>query len=312
MLSSWHRKRSFEHHVFRQPLKTPNSIKESYPFDGNTFKTKVGPSLHYLDEGEGAEAPILFLHGNPTWSYFYRKLILRFRSETRCIAPDHLGCGLSDKPSFPNYAYDLRGHSENIVDLLDHLEIERVKLVVHDWGGAIGLTAFRNRTERIEKIVLLNTAAFPSRNVPKRILLCRLPILGSFLVRGLNGFAGPATWMATSKSLPKAVKRGFLHPYSNWRDRVAVWRFVRDIPYEPDHPTLPLLKETEASLNSYTNTPVLSCWGMKDFCFHSGFLEQWENLWPHMKTHRMEEAGHYLLEDAFEDCRSKIEPFLLG
>ena len=79
--------------------------------------------MHYLDEGEGAEAPILFLHGNPTWSYFYRNLILRFRPQTRCIAPDHIGCGLSDKPSFPDYAYDLRGHSENIVDLLDHREI---------------------------------------------------------------------------------------------------------------------------------------------------------------------------------------------
>ena len=101
---------------------------------------------------------------------------------------------------FPEYGYDLRGHSENIVDLLDHLEIERIKLVVHDWGGAIGLTAFRNSQERIEKIVLLNTAAFPSRMVPKRILLCRLPILGSLLVRGLNGFAWPATRMATSKS----------------------------------------------------------------------------------------------------------------
>ena len=118
--------------------------------------------------------------------------------------------------------------------------------------------------------------------------------------------------MATSKSLPQAVKRGFLHPYASWRNRVAVWRFVRDIPYEPDHPSLPLLKETEASLKSYANTPVLSCWGMKDFCFHSGFLDQWENIWPHMRTHRMEEAGHYLLEDSFEDCRSKIEPFLLG
>ena len=312
MLPPWHRKRSFEHHAVHQPLKAPTSIKESYPFSGKTFHTKAGHAMHYLDEGEGGEAPILFLHGNPTWSYFYRNLILAFRAKARCIAPDHIGCGLSDKPGFPDYNYDLKGHSENVADLLDHLKIERVRLVVHDWGGAIGLTAFRNITERVEKIVLLNTAAFPSRSVPKRILLCRLPILGSLLVRGLNGFAGPATWMATRKTLPKEVKDGFLYPYGNWSDRVAVWRFVRDIPYEPDHASLPLLKETEASLKNYLDTPILSCWGMKDFCFHPGFLGKWEEIWPHLKAHRMEDTGHYLLEDSFDACRSKIEPFLLS
>lgn len=268
--------------------------------------------MHYLDEGEGDTAPILFLHGNPTWSYFYRKLIIQLRDNARCIAPDHIGCGLSDKPAFPTFDYDLQSHADNVVNLLDHLKIDRVRLVVHDWGGAIGLTAFRNMTERIEKIVLLNTAAFPSRSVPKRILLCRLPVLGSFIVRGLNGFAGPATWMATSNPLPKDVKEGFLLPYKNWNDRVAVWRFVRDIPYEKDHPSLPLLKETEASLSKYLNIQILSCWGMKDFCFHPGFLSKWEEVWPHMKTHRLKDSGHYLLEDSFDTCRSKIEPFLLG
>jgi len=268
--------------------------------------------MHYLDEGEEDTAPILFLHGNPTWSYFYRKLIIQLRNNARCIAPDHIGCGLSDKPARSAFDYDLRAHADNVVSLLDHLKIDRVRLVVHDWGGAIGLTAFRNMTERIEKIVLLNTAAFPSRSVPKRILLCRLPVLGSFIVRGLNGFAGPATWMATSNPLPKDVKEGFLLPYKNWNDRVAVWRFVRDIPYEKDHPSLPLLKETEASLSKYLNTQVLSCWGMKDFCLHPGYLNMWEEVWPHMKVNRLKDAGHYLLEDSFDDCWSRIEPFLQG
>ncbi len=312
MFYAWHWKRSFEHHAINQPLKAPSSIKQSYPFDGETFKTKEGHSMHYLDEGEEGGTPVLFLHGNPTWSYFYRNLILRMRTNVRCIAPDHIGCGLSDKPDFPDYGYNLKDHSENIIHLLDHLGIDRVRLVLHDWGGAIGLTAFRNSTDRVEKIVLLNTAAFPSQNVPKRILLCRWPVIGSFLVRGLNGFAGAATWMATQKKLPKEVKNGFLYPYSNWSDRVAVWRFVRDIPFEQNHPSLPLLKETEGSLKNYLDTEVLSCWGMKDFCFNPGFLSEWEEIWPHMKAHRMDEAGHYLLEDSFDDCWSRIEPFLQG
>ena len=268
--------------------------------------------MHYLDEGEGDGSPILLLHGNPTWSFFYRKLILAIREHGRCIAPDHIGCGLSAKPSYPAFGYDLEAHSANVLSLMDNLGIDRVRLVVHDWGGAIGLAAFRNMPERIEKIVLLNTAAFPSRDVPIRILLCRFPVIGSLLVRGLNGFARPATRMAVKQTLAPAIKEGFLFPYDNWKNRVAVWRFVRDIPYEPDHPSMPLLSETEKSLNQYAQTPAMACWGMKDFCFHPGFLEEWEKRWPHLKSHRIEQAGHYLLEDAFEECRSKIEPFLFN
>lgn len=226
--------------------------------------------------------------------------------------PDHIGCGLSDKPAYPDFQYNLESHGQNIIDLLDHLKIDRIRLVVHDWGGAIGLSAFRNQPERIEKIVLMNTAAFPSRDVPLRILLCRLPILGALLVRGLNGFAAPATVMAVKETLPRPVKRGFLYPYHNWENRVAVWRFVKDIPYEKNHPTLPLLKETSDSLASYNKTPVLACWGMKDFCFHPGFLKEWEKRLPHIKSHEFPNSGHYLLEDDFEGCRSKIEPFLFG
>ncbi len=268
--------------------------------------------MHYLDEGQGNGSPILLLHGNPTWSFFYRKLILAIREHGRCIAPDHIGCGLSDKPRYPAFGYDLKAHSANVLSLIDHLGIDRVRLVVHDWGGAIGLAAFRNMPERIEKIVLLNTAAFPSRDIPARILLCRLPVIGSLLVRGLNGFARPATRMAVKQTLAPEIKEGFLFPYDNWKNRVAVWRFVRDIPYEPDHPSMPLLSETEQSLNRYTQTPAMACWGMKDFCFHPGFLEEWEKHWPHLKSHRIEQAGHYLLDDAFEACRSKIEPFLFN
>ena len=121
-----------------------------------------GHRLHYLDEGEGEGAPILMLHGNPTWSFLYRKLILAMREEARCIAPDHLGCGLSDKPPHPGFTYDLASHLENLREFLDQLGVDKVRLVVHDWGGAIGFGAFRDQPERVESIVILNTAAFPS------------------------------------------------------------------------------------------------------------------------------------------------------
>lgn len=293
-------------------MSIPSTISSLYPFEGKFHKLSSGLKLHYIDEGKNVGVPTIFLHGNPTWSFFYRRLILSLREHGRCIAPDHIGCGYSDKPNFPDFPYDLKSHGDNLFELLDHLKIKKVRLVVHDWGGAIGLSAFRNHTSRIEKIVIMNTAAFLSRNVPKRILLCRLPIIGSILVRGLNGFAGPATFMAVRNSMSDEIKKGFLYPYNNWANRVAVWRFVKDIPYEKNHPTYSLLQETENSLQSYKNTPILACWGMKDFCFHGGFLKNWQEKLPHITAHKFEESGHYLLEDNFEGCRSKIEPFLFG
>jgi len=193
---------------------------------------------------------------------------------------------------------------------MDHLKVERFNLVVHDWGGAIGLTAFCDQPERINKIALLNTAAFPSRDVPKRILFCRLPIIGEVFVRGLNGFARPATWMATSQGLTDDARTGMLHPYKNWDDRVAIWNFVKDIPYEHNHQSRGTLQSTSEKLSNFLDTPCIACWGMKDFCFHGGFLKEWEKRWPSLKSYRFEDAGHYLLEDAFEKVRSKMEPFL--
>jgi len=265
--------------------------------------------MHYLDEGSREHPVVLLLHGNPTWSYMYRNLIIELSKTHRCIVPDHMGCGLSDKPNLKGFSYDLKGHSQNIFDLLEHLSIQRFSLVVHDWGGAIGFTAFRNELDRLKEFVLLNTAAFTSRDVPKRILLCRLPLLGGFLVRGLNGFAWPATYMATTKGLSERTKSELLFPYNNWKNRIAVWRFVKDIPYEKNHPTYSLLLETESKLVELRNTRSLACWGMKDFCFHPGFLSQWKNMLPNLHSKEYSDAGHYLLEDANIDCNEKISGF---
>ena len=266
--------------------------------------------MSYVDEGKKDETTTLFLHGNPTWSFFYRNAILAWKNYGRCIAPDHLGCGLSDKPDDSRFSYQLKNHAENILELVDSLKIDKLNLVVHDWGGAIGMTAFSSTPDRIKKIVLLNTAAFPSSNVPLRILFCRLPLIGKFFVRALNGFAGPATWMASAKGMSPDAKKGFLFPYNNWKNRVAIWNFVRDIPYEKNHISRSVLESTAQKLKVFDTTPKLACWGMKDFCFHQGFLKEWQNYWPSMQTHKFEDSGHYILEDCFEDVRLKIEPFL--
>lgn len=291
-------------------MKLPADIQEEYPFSGEFLEIAGGWRLHFLDEGEGTRPPILMLHGNPTWSFFYRKLILALREEDRCIAPDHIGCGLSDKPPHGSFSYDLSAHIGNLRTLLDRLGIDKVRLVVHDWGGAIGLGAFRDAPERVERLVILNTAAFLSPRVPKRILFCRLPFVGAFLVRGLNAFAGLAARMAVVKPLPVAVRKGFLYPYDSWANRVAVWRFVRDIPHEANHPTRLLVADIEDKLTRFQNTPKLACWGLRDFCFSEHFLDQWRGRFSDLQVQALPNAGHYLLEDASDECIPRIVNFL--
>ena len=301
-------------------MNLPSELRAEYPFDGKRFTLPGGHDLHYLDEGPAEAAasgkpPVLMLHGNPTWSFFYRNLVKELRREDpglRCIVPDHLGCGLSDKPPDHAFPYDLASHVHNLRLLLDHLGAERVRLVVHDWGGPIGLTAFRDEPDRIERLVLLNTAGFLDPRVPRRILLCRLPLLGPFLVRRCNAFAGLAARMAVIKPLPPAVRQGFLHPYDSWKNRVAVNRFVQDIPHETDHPTRPLAADLERKLPALRNHPVLACWGARDFCFSDHYLERFREFLPNLRAHRSPDAGHYLLEDAPDFFLPRITSFLLA
>tara|TARA_B100000242_G_C43050802_1_gene490945 strand:+ start:967 stop:1860 length:894 start_codon:yes stop_codon:yes gene_type:complete len=284
-------------------------IKKEYPFGSNFLTLTNGNKIHYIDEGIKSNFPTLFLHGNPTWSFFYRNLIQSLSGNYRCIAPDHLGCGLSDKPDILDFNYDLQGHADNFQELICHLNLEKFNLVVHDWGGAIGLTALRENFQRINKLVLLNTASFTSNDVPKRIKFCRIPVIGEFFVRQLNGFAGPATWMATNKKLPSDIKSGFLLPYNDWPSRIAIWHFVRDIPLGKNHPSFSNLLKTEEALHKLKEIPKIACWGMKDFCFHEGFLKKWKKILPNLTIHKIASAGHYLLEDEFEKCEVIIKNF---
>ena len=239
---------------------------ELYPFESHWLALDGG-RLHYLDEGPRSAPVLVMLHGNPTWSFYYRDLIIALRDRYRIIAPDHMGCGLSDKPQ--DYAYTLAQHIDNLEALLDSLALRRVTLVLHDWGGAIGMGYATRHAERVERFVVFNTAAFFVPRVPLRIRLCRIPILGEFLVRGLNGFCLAALLFATSqhRRFGRAVRAAYLAPYDNWRNRIAVHRFVRDIPLEPGHPSRASLAAIEAGLARFHRHPMLILWGADDFCF---------------------------------------------
>ena len=129
------------------------------PYASHDFQV-AGHTLRYLDEGTGPEV-LLCVHGNPTWSFYYRKVIERFSSDYRVIAVDHVGCGRSDKPSRAAFPYTLSSHRDNLIALIDALDIQRITLIAHDWGGAIGLSSVLERMPKLQRVVLLNTGAFP-------------------------------------------------------------------------------------------------------------------------------------------------------
>lgn len=277
--------------------------RKLYPFSSN-YLTLPEARYHYVDEGNGE--PLLMVHGNPTWSFYWRNIINAFRDEHRTIAVDHVGCGLSDKPQ--NYEYRLSRHIENLVTLIDTLNLRDITLLVHDWGGAIGLGAAVARPDRFKRLVLFNTAAFPPPYCPLRIRACRIPLLGPWMVRQFNAFARPALTMATEKPdrFTPEVCAGLIAPYDNYHNRIATARFVQDIPLSSSHPTYAVLKDIEQKLPTLSHLPIQLIWGGKDWCFRLECLERFQQIWPDAKATIFDDAGHYVVEDAIE----RIEPLL--
>ena len=268
-----------------------------YPFTSNTLDLD-SHKYHFLDEGQGDT--LLMLHGNPTWSFYYRNLILGLKQSYRCVVPDHMGMGKSDKPQ--NYAYTLAKHIDNLEALVDKLGLTDITLVVHDWGGAIGMGFAVRHPQKIKRLVLFNTAAFLSQKIPVRLLLCRVPFLGALAIRGFNAFALAATRMAckNKEGMTTEVSAGYLEPYDSYANRIATLRFVQDIPMSPDAPSYSVVKNIEENLSQFKSLPTMIIWGAKDFVFNDHFLKRWQGIFPDAEVHRVQDAGHYVVEDAHE------------
>ncbi len=280
-------------------------IRSLYPFAQHRFAV-AGGNLNYVDEGQGPV--VLMLHGNPSWSFLYRRLIADLRRDHRVIVPDHMGCGLSDKPQ--GYPYRLENHIDNVAALMRHLGVTEADLVVHDWGGAIGFGYAVRREMSVRRIVIFNTAAFLSRHLPLRIAACKLPLVGDLAIRGLNGFALGGTYMAVARPMDALTRKGFVLPYDNWHDRVANLRFVQDIPMWPGHPTWPVVDSIDQQLDQFRQTPVRILWGGKDWCFNLHFLQDWLRRLPDAQVTLLDHASHYVLEDAHEYCVPAVRAFL--
>ncbi len=267
-----------------------------------------GYRYHYVDEGHGE--PLLLVHGNPTWSFYWRNLIKQLRNQYRVIAVDHMGCGLSDKPQ--DYPYRLAQHISNLSSLVRELDLRGTTLIGHDWGGAIGLGAALESPDRFARFVMFNTGAFRCHWIPLRIRICRTPVLGKIALRGLNAFLRAGFRMAASKKdwLTPAVRAGYAAPYDSWANRVAIDRFVNDIPMKSQHPSYETLHRIELGLPTLANHPWLLLWGTEDWCFTPWFLERFLDFVPNAEVQRFADAGHWVVEDACKESIASLNIFL--
>ncbi len=290
-----------------------------YPFTPQRFDARPGIAMSYLDEGPPAvdghdREVVVMLHGNPSWSYYWRHLVLGLRDRYRCIVPDHIGMGLSDKPDDKNYRYTLQSRIDDLTALLEHLEITGpVTLAVHDWGGMIGFGWALSHAVQVRRLVILNTAAFPlpaAKPMPWPLKLGRDSILGAWLIRGFNAFAGMASHVGVARRMPRDVRRGYVAPYDSWANRIATLRFVQDIPLQTGDPAWSLLEEAGWRLPEFADRPAFIGWGLQDFVFDQHFLDGFKRALPRSEVHAFDDANHYVLEDKHEVLVPMIRGFL--
>jgi cis-3-alkyl-4-acyloxetan-2-one decarboxylase len=258
---------------------------------------------------------VVMVHGNPSWSFYYRNLVLALRDRYRCIVPDHIGCGLSDKPGDDRYDYTLSRRVDDLERLLEHLGItENITLVVHDWGGMIGMAYAVRHPERIKRLVILNTGAFhlpKTKPFPFALRICRDTFIGTLLVRGYNAFSLAASYVGCKRN-PMSDKLRDLYqlPYDSWKNRIATLRFVQDIPLKPGDRAYDLVSSVDEGIGQFSSLPMLICWGELDFVFDRHFLAEWRQRFPDAEVHSYPDCGHYILEDAKEEVVPLISGFL--
>lgn len=295
----------------RRPPVDPRDYRESYPFTAH-FLDRAGLRYHYVDEGSGD--PLVMVHGNPTWSFFFRRLIAALAPAYRCIAPDHMGCGLSDKPDEDRYGFRLRDRVADLGALMDHLDLDRVTFVVHDWGGMIALAWAVDHVERVARLVVTNTAGFfppGGKGLPLRLRLLReLAFLARPAVLYGNLFARAAVHMAPRRRLTDRVAKGLLAPYNRPRHRLATLRFVQDIPLAPGDPGHAVVARVDRRLADLGHVPMLILWGRHDFVFDVDYYGEWRRRFPNAEHHLFDDAGHYLFEDVPDRIVRLLADFL--
>jgi haloalkane dehalogenase len=278
--------------------------KSEYPFDSHYFDVPAG-RMHYVDEGKGN--PLLMVHGNPTWSFLYRHLIKGLSEEYRCIAMDHIGFGLSDKPF--DWSYLPKAHADNLNLLIEELNLKNITIVVQDWGGPIGLSYVINNTENVKSIILMNTWMWPVTGDPhyEKFSGFMGGAIGRFLIKHFNFFVRVVMKqaMGDKSRLPKAIHRHYFTALKAPDARKGCWTFPKQIIASSSW-----LETLWSQRENLKNTPALILWGMKDIAFRVKELETWLTVFSESKVMKFEDVGHFVQEEKGSQLCPIIKEFL--
>jgi len=282
----------------------------TWPFAPHYCVTN-GVELHYIDAGQGE--PIVLVHGDPTWGYLYRQFIPPLARQRRCIVPDHMGMGKSSVPRAP-YPYRLQHHIANFEALMLHLNLYDITLVLHDWGGPVGLGFAVRHAARIKRLVLMNTwasAPWPGGPLPRLLEVIR-SARGEKFVLERHGYLEPALQGTTYhvEHLTATVMQAYRAPFPTPASRLALLCWSRDIPTQVADPSYAEMKQIEQSLAQFARTPLLLVWGRRDPVLGEPVLRMWQRTFPHAETHTIEDASHFVPEDAPERVVGWIDAFL--
>ncbi len=274
-------------------------VPGSFPFESR-FMHVADCRVHFIDEGSGPV--LLMVHGNPTWSYVFRRLILLLRDRFRCIVPDLPGFGLSVAP--PNYDYVPETHAEVVGAFVDELALTSFTPVVQDWGGPIGLSVAGSRSERVERLVIGNTFAWPVNGDVHFEWFSRLmggPI-GKAGIRRYNAFVNvfvPAG--IKRRKADAAILEPYRRPLSTPERRMPSYIFPRSILH-----SRAFLGNCEAQLGALREKPALIVWGDADIAFRAKERKHFERVLPHHRTVILEGAGHFIWEDAPDEIAAAL------
>ncbi|MFT4256453.1 MAG: alpha/beta fold hydrolase [Pseudoxanthomonas sp.] len=287
-----------------------------YSFIPKHLEVRPGIALSYLDEGPRDGEVVVMVHGNPSWSYYWRNLVAGLSDKYRCIVPDHVGMGFSDKPGDGRYEYTLQSRVDDLQALLRHAGIDDatpITLAVHDWGGMIGFGWALSHAAQVKRLVITNTAAFPmpaAKKMPWQIALGRDWKVGEWLIRTFNAFSWGASRFGVEKKMPRAVRRAYVAPYDSWANRIATVRFMQDIPLGPGDKAWALLEASGKRLPAYAGLPAFIGWGLKDFVFDRHFFDGFRAALPQAQVMAFDDAGHYVMEDKAQVLVPAIRAFL--
>ena len=276
-----------------------------YPFESH-YLTIDGIRIHFVEQGQGG--PVLMVHGQPTWSYLWRNIIPVIAKNHRAIAIDLMGFGLSDKPAHRRYSF--AEHAAILRGFIETLELKNLTLVLHDWGGPIGLDYAVYHQENINKLVLLNTFATVDFKLPWIFKAAfRSPFLADFLVRRLNAFGILAPRFGVRNKLDKRVLQNYREPHPDYASRIGVAQFPRNIPCSPRDAAYEPIKAISQALAS-SQMPTLFLFSDKDpvtaYIDPRPLIERM----PNARLEMIKEAGHYLQEDQPEAVAHRILEFL--